>query len=99
MSTNLFKSALHNVGVVIVGLGVAYLGTMVDAFIGVPPFASALSKGSGLLLLGLGFLVRLWAAFHFYANRMRVISLEAQSTVITSGPYRFSRIMGRCQTR
>jgi len=90
MSTNLLKSALHNVSVVIVGLGVAYLGTMVDSLIGVSALASTLAKAVGLLLLGLGFLVRLWATFHFYGHHMRVISLEPQSTLITSGPYRFS---------
>ncbi|MGH7699313.1 MAG: methyltransferase family protein [Gemmatimonadales bacterium] len=90
-SANLLKSALHNVGVVIVGLGVAYLGTIVDSFIGVAGLASTLATTVGSLLVGLGFLVRLWATFHFYAERMRVISLEPQSTLITSGPYRFSR--------
>jgi protein-S-isoprenylcysteine O-methyltransferase Ste14 len=87
----LLKSALHNVGVIIVGLGVAYLGSMVDSFIGVSTITSALAKTGGLVLLGLGFLVRLWATFHFYTHKMRVISLEPQSTLITSGPYRFSR--------
>src|SRR5262245_56526453 len=91
MSANLLKSALHNVGVVIVGLGVAYLGTIVDSLIGVSALTSTLATAAGLLLLGLGFLVRLWATFHFYAHSMRVISLEPQSTLITSGPYGFSR--------
>jgi protein-S-isoprenylcysteine O-methyltransferase Ste14 len=44
-----------------------------------------------LLLLALGFLLRVWATVHFYAHKMRVISLEPQETLITSGPYRFSR--------
>ena len=35
--------------------------------------------------------MRLWATFHFYVHNMRVISLEPQTTLITSGPYRFSR--------
>ena len=35
--------------------------------------------------------MRLWATFHFYVHNMRVISLEPQATLITSGPYRFSR--------
>ena len=61
MSGTLLKSTLHNVGVVIVGLGVAYLGTMVDSLFGISPFASPLGKAVALLLLGLGFLVRLWA--------------------------------------
>jgi protein-S-isoprenylcysteine O-methyltransferase Ste14 len=35
--------------------------------------------------------LRLWATSHFYAHRMRVISLEPRATLVTSGPYRFSR--------
>ena len=91
MSANLLKSTLHNVGVVIVGLGVAYLGRMMDSLFGISSFVSPLAKAGALLLLGLGFLVRLWATFHFYVHNMRVISLEPQTTLITSGPYRFTR--------
>ena len=91
MSANLLKSTLHNAGVVIVGLGVAYLGRMVDSLFGISSFVSPLAKAGALLLLGLGFLVRLWATFHFYVHNMRIISLEPQTTLITSGPYRFTR--------
>jgi protein-S-isoprenylcysteine O-methyltransferase Ste14 len=87
----LLKSALHNVGVVIVGLGLAYLGTRVDPLFSLSPFALPIAKAAAWLLLGLGFLVRLWATFHFYAHQMRVISLAPQAKLITSGPYRFSR--------
>jgi len=69
LTLDLLKSILHNIGVVLVGLGLAYLGTVVDSLLG----------------------LRVWATFHFYAHRMRVISLEPQETLITSGPYRFSR--------
>ena len=91
MAANLLKSTLHNVCVVIVGLGVANLGRIVDWLFGVSAFVSPLATAGGLLLLGLGFLVRLWATFHFYVHSMRVISLEPQTALITSGPYRFSR--------
>lgn len=91
MLANLLKSVLHNIGVVAVGLGVAYVGTRVDALLGVPEFASPLVTVVALLLLSLGFLVRVWATVYFYARRMRVISLEPQEALITSGPYRFSR--------
>jgi protein-S-isoprenylcysteine O-methyltransferase Ste14 len=91
MSANLLKSILHNIGVLIVGLGFAYLCTMVDGLLGVSTFASPLAMVAALLLLALGFFVRVWATAHFYAHRMRVISLEPQGTLITSGPYRFSR--------
>ena len=91
MSANLLKSILHNIGVVIAGLGFAYLCTLVDGLVGAPTFASPLAMVAALLLLALGFLARAWATVHFYAHRMRVISLEPQGTLITSGPYRFSR--------
>src|SRR5262245_57042398 len=91
MLTNLVKSILHNIGVVGVGLGIGYLGTMADSFLGVSAFGSPLVKAGGLLLLALGFLTRVWATVYFYAHRMRVISLEPQERLITTGPYRFSR--------
>ena len=91
MLANLLKSILHNIGVVAVALGIAHLGTMVDSLLNAPTFASPFVKASALLLLALGFFVRVWATAYFYAHRMRVISLEPQKTLITSGPYRFSR--------
>ena len=91
MLVNLFKSILHNIGVLLVGLGSAYLGTIVDSLLGVSTAASPLVKAAALLLLALGFFVRVWATVYFYAHKMRVISLEPQKTLITSGPYRFSR--------
>jgi len=87
----LLKSILHNIGVVLVGLAVAYLGTMVDSVLGVSAFAFPLAKVVAWLLLALGFLVRVWATVYFYAHRMRVISLKPQRALITSGPYCFSR--------
>jgi len=87
----LLKSILHNIGVVLVGLAVAYLGTMVDSVLGVSTFAFPLAKVVAWLLLALGFLVRVWATVYFYAHKMRVISLKPQRALITSGPYRFSR--------
>ena len=91
MIVNLLKSILHNLGVAIVGLGMALVGTKVDSLLGIPSIASSLAQAVGLMLLALGFLLRVWATVHFYAHKMRVISLKPQETLITSGPYRFSR--------
>lgn len=91
MFTNLLKSILHNIGVVIVGLGVAWIGTRIDALLGIGEFHDMTAGAAGTLLLAIGFLVRAWATFHFYRHRMRVISLTPQMALITSGPYRFSR--------
>ena len=91
MTINLLKSLLHNVGVVIVSLALAYLGTSFDSFLGIPRFSSLLTEVFGVSLISLGFLLRTWAAVHFYNHRMRVISLEPQGSLVTTGPFRYSR--------
>jgi protein-S-isoprenylcysteine O-methyltransferase Ste14 len=88
---NLLKSILHNVGVVLVGFVVAIFGKVVDALVGIPSVSSAYAIAAGSLLLVLGFLLRVWATFYFYERRMKVIRLEPQQALITTGPYRFSR--------
>jgi protein-S-isoprenylcysteine O-methyltransferase Ste14 len=88
---NLLKSLLHNIGVVIVGFMIAFVGTRVDTLLGIPGFASAPATVVGGLLLILGFLLRVWATFYFYEQRMSVISLAPQAALLTSGPYHFSR--------
>jgi protein-S-isoprenylcysteine O-methyltransferase Ste14 len=45
----------------------------------------------GCLLLVTGFFLRVWATFHFYENQAKVISLKPQLTLLTTGPYHFSR--------
>jgi protein-S-isoprenylcysteine O-methyltransferase Ste14 len=87
----LFKSIFHNIGVVIVGLIVAFIGTRLDFLLGLHNFRSVLATMAGSLLLIIGFLLRVWATFHFYQNRMKVISLAPQRILITSGPYQYSR--------
>jgi len=91
MPVNLFKSLLHNVGIVIMSLALAYLGTLIDWLLGLPSLASRLAATVGAVLLALGFLLRLWAVVHFYNHNMKVISLEPQRSLVTAGPYRYSR--------
>jgi len=87
----LLKSVLHNIFVVAVGFVVALLGTGIDHLLGIGDFKSALADGLGWALVAAGFLLRTWAAFHFYMRGMDVIVLHAQKHLITTGPYRFSR--------
>ena len=91
MLLNLLKSILHNVGVVAVGFGVALLGSALDVRLGITRFHSLFAASAGWVLLSVGFLLRVWATLHFYEQQMRVISLSPQNSLITSGPYRFSR--------
>jgi len=72
------KSILHNVGVLAVGFAFAFVSTRLDLLF-------------GCVLLLIGFLLRVWATFHFYVQGMKVISLVPQNSLITSGPYSFSR--------
>ncbi len=90
-AVNLLKSVLHNIAVVFVGLALAFVGTRVDSLLHIRGFHTLLTTLAGWLLLALGFLLRVWATFYFYEHKMKVISLAPQKTLITSGPYRFSR--------
>ena len=91
MLMSLLKSILHNIGVLFVGFAVALLGRALDSLVGVTSFRSLLAVIAGWILLAAGFLLRVWATFHFYEHQMRVISLSPQNSLITSGPYHFSR--------
>ena len=90
-TVNLLKSLLHNFGVVLVGFGFAFLGRRIDYFLGLTDFHSVFTAIAAWLCLVIGFLIRVWAAFHFYEQRMKVISLVPQKKLITTGPFRFSR--------
>lgn len=87
----LLKSLLHNLGVLVVGIGFAFLGRAIDSLLGVSRFDSVLTNVVGVLLSMTGLLLRVWATYFFYQERMRVISLVPQKKLITAGPYRISR--------
>ncbi|PWT87217.1 MAG: hypothetical protein C5B55_15145 [Blastocatellia bacterium] len=91
MLINLLKSILHNLGVVLASLTLAYLASFIDTALGFRTLDISLLKGVGVLLITAGFLLRVWAVTHFYTREMRVISLEPQSDLVTDGPYRYSR--------
>jgi protein-S-isoprenylcysteine O-methyltransferase Ste14 len=88
---SVFKSVLHNIGVVVVGFGFGLLGRGFDWLLGISAFHSVVAAVSGGVLVALGFLLRVWATYHFYEHQMRVIVLVPQQHLITSGPYRYSR--------
>ncbi len=90
-AVSLCKSLLHNTGVVIVGFGFAFLGRGIDSLLGISAFHFLFLAIAGWLLIASGFLLRTWAAFLFYEQHMKVISLVPQKTLLTSGPYGFSR--------
>jgi protein-S-isoprenylcysteine O-methyltransferase Ste14 len=87
----LLRSILHNIGVIAVGFGIAWVGTRLDLLVGAPRFHSVLAIVAGSLLIAAGFLLRTWAAYAFYQHRMRVIWLAPQGTLLTAGPYRYTR--------
>jgi protein-S-isoprenylcysteine O-methyltransferase Ste14 len=88
---NLLKSILHNIGVLIVGFIFAFIGRGFDLLFGIPRFGSFSITVGACILLAIGFLLRVWAAFYFYKQNMSVIRLEPQKKLFTSGPYALSR--------
>ena len=88
---NLLKSILHNIGVLVVSFAFALIGVGLDYLFGIGPFYSLFTIALGCLLLATGFLLRVWATYHFYQRNMKVIVLHAQQSLITDGPYRFLR--------
>jgi protein-S-isoprenylcysteine O-methyltransferase Ste14 len=91
MTANVLKSVLHNLGVLIVGLGFAFIGRGIDSLLGITHFHSIPIAIGAWLFMTLGFVIRVWATYFFYERRMKVISLAPQKQLVTSGPYRFSR--------
>ena len=88
---NIFKSIAHNIGVVIVGLVLAYIASLLDRLVGIGRLGSVVFPAVGIQLLVIGFLIRVWATYCFYVRQMKVIKLKAQSSLVTSGPYAYSR--------
>lgn len=91
MLINFLKSLLHNIGVLIVGFGLAFVATKLDGIFRINDFRTLFTAVAGCLLLTVGFFLRTWATFHFYMRGIKVISLAPQKALITTGPYKFSR--------
>jgi protein-S-isoprenylcysteine O-methyltransferase Ste14 len=85
------RSILHNLAVTAVALLVALVGTGLDLLFKISEFRSVSAAVIGALMMCIGFLIRFWATYYFYRNQMRVISTVPQGTLVTSGPYRYSR--------
>ncbi len=85
------KSTFHNIGVIIVGFVLAFIYSVLDLRFGFKSFVSTPTILIGILLLILGFIIRVWATYYFYKSRMKVIVLNTQGNLITTGPYRYSR--------
>src|SRR4029453_8078709 len=88
---NIFKSILHNIGVTAVTFGIALVGVGLDSLLGIRSFHFKIATIFVWLLFIIGFLLRVWAAYYFYERQMKVIVLSTKKSLITSGPYSFSR--------
>ncbi len=88
---NLFKSIIHNIGVLFVGFIVAFVGLFIDSILRATNFLNPTIFTIGFILLFSGFMIRVWATYYFYKSQMKVISLKPQKKLLTEGPYKFSR--------
>lgn len=87
----LFKSILHNIGVLFVGIIFALIGVGLDVLFNLKHFSSPFFILTGIVLAIIGLGIRVWATYYFYKFHMGVIVLHPQRKLITSGPFRFSR--------
>ncbi|HZZ61323.1 MAG TPA: isoprenylcysteine carboxylmethyltransferase family protein [Roseiarcus sp.] len=85
------RSILHNLAVTAVAFLVALVGAGLDRLFKIGEFRSPPAAAVGALLMCIGFLIRFWATYYFYTNGMKVISTVPQGTLLTSGPYNYSR--------
>lgn len=85
------QAVLHNIGVLAVGFAVAFAGGRFDAVLRWRALDSRLAGGAGLVSLVSGFALRTWATTYFYRSGMRVVVLQPQAQLLTSGPFGFSR--------
>ena len=63
-----FRYLLHNLGVALVGFGIASMGRGPDVLLGISRFHSIFAIIAGWLLVAAGFSLRVWATFLFYAS-------------------------------
>ena len=70
---------------------IAFLIADIDIALGFTNFQSVLALIIGLFFVVVGLLFRIWATLAFYNHQLAVLRLTAQSELISSGPYRFTR--------
>lgn len=87
----LIKAVGHNIFVLVVCFILAFIASRVDLIFGFELLSSVLVFALGCLLFAIGFLIRVWAAYHFYKNQINVIVLHAQQTLVTGGPFKYTR--------
>lgn len=85
------KSLLFAALLVLLTIAFAGAVSRLEQVIGIKIFQSLVSTVSGITFLFVGFVLRFWSALLFYQNKIKVICLKPQKTLITSGPYRISR--------
>lgn len=71
-------------------LGISLI-IQLERIVDVPRFTSPLTTAIGIALLIGGIVLRGWSAYEFYRQKLKVVALKPQSSLITSGPFRLSR--------
>jgi len=88
---NFIKSFLFSLIIVAISIFTISIIEKLDSFFGIKNFRSDISIVAGLIFLLIGVIFRIWSAWIFYQNQLKVITLTPQHTFIRSGPYKFSR--------
>lgn len=88
---NFVKSFLFSLVIVAISIFAMVMIEKIDLYFDIKKFDSNINITAGLVFLLLGVIFRVWAAWTFYQNRLKVITLTPQHTFVKSGLYSFSR--------
>lgn len=88
---NILKTLSYSILIIVISIFAILLLRRLDSFFSFKNFQSIHSIVIGIVLLTIGFILRLWAGYLFYQKDLKIISFKAQESLIQSGPYRFSR--------
>jgi protein-S-isoprenylcysteine O-methyltransferase Ste14 len=75
----------------VVGVLFGIIFRAIDAWLGIPPLLTYPATFSGLILVGVGSWLRFWGGTVFYGKNRSMVSFKAPPTLVTTGPWKYSR--------
>ena len=85
------RSLAFSISLVLVGLAVGWISLAIDRVFGFQQVLSYPNNLSGLALIIVGTSLRFWAGSVFYQNNPSMVSLKVPPSLVTTGPWKYSR--------
>jgi protein-S-isoprenylcysteine O-methyltransferase Ste14 len=85
------RSLAFTLSLLVVGLLFGVLFRTIDTRLGIPPLLTYPGDLSGLILIAVGAWLRSWGGTVFYGKNPSMVSFKAPPTLVTTGPWKYSR--------